>query len=369
MRWQKKHHPDRGGDEEKFKEYQFAFDILGDPKRREIYDKYGEEAAKDGQEPGGGMEDLLGAMFGGGMGRGRGPRKAKDIGHKLAVPLEDLYVGKTKKLAIQRRRVCMDCSGRGGKGDIQARCKECDGKGVKIVIHQLGPGMIQQMQAACPACQGKGRVIPDKDKCTHCDGEGVTQERKVLDVYIEPGMKDGAHVRLEGEGDESPDVQAGDVVIIIDQKEHDVFKRRGNDLLVEKTITLQEALCGFTMHLKTLDGRKISVSTPPGECVQPDEFRIVPNEGMPMNGKRDLRGKLIVYLKIKFPSTLSDEERQTVLKLWPLPKQADAPGPEDHIDHEYQMVVASERDLRDSPDDDDDDMGMPGGSRVQCAQQ
>eukprot|EP00736_Rhodelphis_marinus_P007666 Rmarinus@m.489 len=367
----RENHPDRGGDEEKFKTIQFAFDILGDQKKRDIYDNYGEEAAKDGHEPGGGMEDLLGAMFGGGGRRGGGRRKAKEVVHRLRVSLEDLYKGKTSKLALQRSRVCIDCHGKGAEGDIQTKCQTCHGRGVQLHVRQLGPGMIQQMQAVCSSCDGKGSVIPDKFKCKHCHGNGVVEQRKVIEVYIEPGMRDESQIRIEGEGDERPDVEAGDVVIVLQQKEHDLFKRRGNDLLVEKTITLQEALCGYEFHIKTLDDRLLKIKTEANECIQPNEFRVVHGEGMPIGKKRDLRGKMIIHFKVQFPKSLSTKEVQAVRKLWPLPPSDGDIDEGDHIDHEYVMQPVDAKrlvdDMRNDAADDDDD--MPHGSRVQCAQQ
>jgi DnaJ homolog subfamily A member 2 len=146
-------------------------------------------------------EDLFSQLFGGGGGRGfgggraSGPRKGKDMAHGLKVTLNDLYKGKTSKLALQKQVLCTGCEGRGGKagnfsplisGATQT-CRGCNGRGIKIVMRQMGP-MIQQMQQTCPDCQGQGETISDKDKCRECNGRKVSNDRKILEVFVEKGM-------------------------------------------------------------------------------------------------------------------------------------------------------------------------------------
>ena len=146
-------------------------------------------------------------MFGGGGGGGRGERgprgkaKGEDVVFPLKVTLEDLYNSTSKKLRLTKSVICVQCAGKGGKGE--ATCRECKGHGVKLVIRQLGPGMIQQMQAACGACKGTGNVMAEKDKCKKCGGEKVTKEKKTLEVFITKGMRHSEKIVFNGEADEA----------------------------------------------------------------------------------------------------------------------------------------------------------------------
>lgn len=146
-----KHHPDKGGDEETFKEISKAYEVLKDSEKRELYDEYGEEGVENGGPPGGDMNDILSQMFGGGGGgggRGRGgrrrKRKGEDVVFPLKIGLENLYTSITKKLKLTRNVICGDCNGKGGSSTIV--CRDCRGQGVRMVMRQVGPGMIQQMR-------------------------------------------------------------------------------------------------------------------------------------------------------------------------------------------------------------------------------
>ena len=221
------HHPDKGGDEHKFKEIAAAYEILSDSEKRKLYDQYGLKGVEHGA-PSAGDEDLY-SMFFGGESRRRpsGPRKGPSLKHPLNVSLDDVYNGKKVKLAVNRKVIV---------GDVST-CSACDGKGVSMEIMQLGPGMIQQMQRTCPECKGQGNTAKTKS------------ERKILEVHIDRGARDGQRIRFEGMGDEIPGMEAGDIHFIIKIKVHPVFKRQGADLLVQKEISLNQALCGFAVRV------------------------------------------------------------------------------------------------------------------------
>lgn len=193
---------------------------------------------------GGGAEDIFSAFFGGGGGGGRrprGPRKNASAKHPLRVSLVDLYKGKTSKLAITRDIICTTCDGKGGARE--ATCSTCGGQGQVIQVRRMGP-MVQQIQTACPTCRGTGTDIADEDLCTDCHGRKVKKARKVLEVYVEPGMKHGSKIVFPGEADAKPGMEPGDMIFVVQEKEHPKFKRQGINLVYQHHITLREALCG-----------------------------------------------------------------------------------------------------------------------------
>ncbi|KAG8231208.1 hypothetical protein J437_LFUL010905, partial [Ladona fulva] len=133
----------------------------------------------------------------------------------------------------------------------------------------MAPGMTQQIQARCYECNGKGEVINEKDRCTGCKAQKVVNETKILEVHVDKGMKEGQKIYFRGEGDQQPDVDTGDVIIILQQKAHPKFQRSGNDLAMVHTLTLTEALCGFTFLLEHLDGRELLITHSAGRVVKP----------------------------------------------------------------------------------------------------
>uniref|UniRef100_A0A667GNM3 CR-type domain-containing protein n=1 Tax=Lynx canadensis TaxID=61383 RepID=A0A667GNM3_LYNCA len=129
-------------------------------------------------------------MFLGGGGRMQRERRGKNVVHQFSVTLEDLYNGATRKLALQKNVICNKCEGRGGKKGAVECCPNCRGTGMQIRIHQIGPGMVQQIQSVCMECHGHGERINPKDRCKSCNGRKIVQEKKILEVHIDKGMKD-----------------------------------------------------------------------------------------------------------------------------------------------------------------------------------
>ncbi|KAL9238665.1 hypothetical protein vseg_013058 [Gypsophila vaccaria] len=377
-----KNHPDKGGDPEKFKELAHAYEVLSDPEKREIYDQYGEDALKEGMGGGGGMHDpfdIFSSFFGGGGGgssRGRRQRRGEDVIHPLKVSLEDLYSGTTKKLSLSRNVICSKCSGKGSKSGASMTCGGCQGTGMKVSIRQLGPSMIQQMQHPCNECKGTGESISDKDRCPQCKGDKVVPEKKVLEVVVDKGMQNGQKVTFAGEADEAPDTVTGDIVFILQQKEHPKFKRKGQDLFYEHTLSLTEALCGFRFVLTHLDGRQLLVKSNPGEVIKPDQFKAIDDEGMPIYQRPFMKGKLYIHFTVEFPESLSHDQ-VTALEavLPPKPSMQLSEMELDECEETTMHNVNMEEEMRrkqaqaqqEAYDEDDDE--PQGGQRVQCAQQ
>jgi len=163
-----KHHPDKGGDEHKFKEVSAAYEILSDPEKRAKYDKYGLEGVSDEGGGGGGSDDLFSMFFGGGRGgrREQGPRKSENVQHPLKVSLEDLYNGKTVKLAVNRSVIVGESK----------QCRACDGQGAVMELRQIALGMVQQVQRRCGECGGQGYACETK-KERKVRSDGATPRR------------------------------------------------------------------------------------------------------------------------------------------------------------------------------------------------
>merc|ERR1719346_693662 len=220
-----------------------AYEVLSNPEKRKLYDQAG------GSGGGGEMNpmDIFDMFFGGGggdpFGRGgrqRGPRRTKNLVHQLSVSLEDMYNGTVRKLALQKNVICDGCEGIGGKPGAVQKCPTCRGSGMQVRIQQLGPGMMQQIQSMCQECHGEGERVDPKLRCKKCNGRKVNRERKILEVQVDKGMEDGQKITFSSEGDQEPGLEPGDIIIVLDEKPHERFKRSGLDLIVKMDINLTE---------------------------------------------------------------------------------------------------------------------------------
>uniref|UniRef100_A0A8C8AY63 Uncharacterized protein n=1 Tax=Otus sunia TaxID=257818 RepID=A0A8C8AY63_9STRI len=305
-----RYHPDKNPSEgERFKQISQAYEVLSDAHKRALYDRGGERAMKEGglgnrggSSGFGSPMDIFDLFFGGGVRmRGRADRRGKTVVHQLSVSLEDLYNGTTRKLSLQKNIICRKCGGCGVREGAQRRCPKCHGSGMEVRIHQLGPSMIQQIQTVCSQCQGQGEWIRPRDCCLTCNGRKVVREKKILSVHLDKGMKDGQKITFHEEGDQVPGLEPGDIIIVLDQKEHPVFRRSGDDLIVKREISLADALCGCRQVIRTLDNRTLLISSQPGDVIRPGDLKCVPNEGMPVYRSPFQKGKLILQFQVKFP--------------------------------------------------------------------
>ncbi|KAK9803693.1 hypothetical protein WJX73_001266 [Symbiochloris irregularis] len=379
-------HPDKGGDPDKFKEINEAYDTLKDPEKRQIYDQYGEDAIKEGMGSGGGgggVSDLFDILSGGG-GRRRQTRERRgdDVVHRLKVSLEEMYSGSTRKLSLARNIKCETCSGSGTKSGRRYTCEVCSGSGVQVMMRPLGPGMMQQIQQPCSACRATGTSVPSHDLCSKCSGKGLVAEKKVFEVHIEQGHKHNSKVVLRGEaGCSEPNVQPGDVVFVLEQKQHPHFKRIANDLIYEKNITLKEALTGVSAQILHLDKRTLVTSSLPGQVIKPGSWQCINDEGMPAHGRPFEKGNLYINFQVKFPDTLSPEIVSGLKSLLPGPSANGAMDVDDEHEEVHMREVSNiEEELRarrqyskshgEAYDSSDDEEGGGGrGQRLQCAQQ
>eukprot|EP00163_Fabomonas_tropica_P020209 TRINITY_DN355_c0_g1_i2.p1 TRINITY_DN355_c0_g1~~TRINITY_DN355_c0_g1_i2.p1 ORF type:complete len:413 (-),score=130.28 TRINITY_DN355_c0_g1_i2:410-1648(-) len=378
-------HPDRNTSDphatEKFKELGKAYDVLSDERMRTLYDQVGEKGLEEGGgggDPfGGGAGGIFESFFGGGFGgfgggggqRERGPKKTEDVAHALNVTLEDLYNGKQSKMKITRRIICKTCTGSGGKaGKAPKKCDTCRGQGVRVVIQQIGP-MIQQMRAQCEDCDGQGEVIDEKDKCKACKGRKVVTDKQVIEVNVDKGMQHGQKIVLYGMADEAPGYQPGDIVMVLRQQPHDVFTRKGSDLYMTHKMSLTEALCGFSIPITHLDGRKLMVQSIDGEIIHPGQVKGIADEGFPVHKNPFEKGTLFIKFDVVFPKRVPVELQRKLEEI--LPVAPTRPPMSD--DYEEVVLTVEEGETKGAArsgqayDSDEDEMGG-GGQRVQCAQ-
>nr|XP_019010770.1 chaperone regulator [Kwoniella pini CBS 10737]OCF49551.1 chaperone regulator [Kwoniella pini CBS 10737] len=325
------HHPDKNPDNpeahETFQKIGQAYETLSSPNDRATYDSHGPDGPPRGGMGGGGadMDDIFEQMFGGfGMGGGfefdmgfdpsshssrgrRKPTKGRDTTVPYDISLEDAYKGKKVVMNIERDRICTGCKGSGARPGVQPRdCGNCEGKGIVFTDRHIAPGLLGKVKSPCPSCNGEGKKIRDKEKCKKCKGLKVTKEKKRIEFMIEPGTEDGERIALRGEGDEEPEVPAGDIIFLIRYKIHPSFKPQPNSiggLSILISIRLSEALIGFSRILFIhLDGRGIKIESKKGErIIKQNSIYIIKNEGMPIRGTNK-KGDIFIKFDLEFPT-------------------------------------------------------------------
>uniref|UniRef100_A0A3B3ZZG0 Uncharacterized protein n=1 Tax=Periophthalmus magnuspinnatus TaxID=409849 RepID=A0A3B3ZZG0_9GOBI len=288
-----KFHPDKNPNEgERFKLISQAYEVLSDPKKRDLYDQGGEQAIKEGgMNAGQSPMDIFNMFFGGG-GRMQRERRAKNTVN-FSVVLFTCFSYLPVSL--------FSSTGYGGKKGALEKCSSCKGRGVQVKVQQIGPGMIQQIQSMCSDCQGQGEKFSSKDRCKTCQGRKVERVKKILEVHIDKGMKDGQKITFHGEGDQEPGLEPGDVIIVLDQKDHPIYQRQGDDLITNMELKLVEALCGFRKTITTLDNRTLIINSAPGQVIKPNDIKCIQNEGMPIYKDPYEKGQLFVNFQIEFP--------------------------------------------------------------------
>jgi DnaJ family protein A protein 2 len=369
-----KHHPDKGGDPEKFKEINAAHEVLSNPEKREIYDKYGLEGLKNGGG-GGGMGDIF-DMFFGGRGGGRRASKRekpqmKPTVKKITIDMDKIYTGHIKNVIIDRKMVCVGCDGKGGK-NIKT-CDQCKGRGVVVRMVQLGPGMYSQSQTSCGDCGGEGKIFKREDICKKCDGEKTITKPEKVEIPIEKGIPDKHQIKMEGKGNEHPEYRTGDLVVVVFTNPHEVYKRKDADLHITKKISLYEALVGFKFNVEQLDGNLVTVTTAPGEIIKHGQVKMVRDLGLPVYNETFSYGDLFIKFDVEFPSTINAQQAKVLKTVLPPPL---IEGVEKTTNvYEMQDGVQNKSKKRIVDEDEDDDHhghgghGGHGGQRVECQNQ
>ncbi|MBF0478371.1 MAG: molecular chaperone DnaJ [Candidatus Omnitrophica bacterium] len=330
-----KHHPDRVPEnekkaaEEKFKEISEAYAVLSDPKKREMYDKFGHSGidqqytsedifrgADFSSVFGGdmGLEDVFSQFFGGGGGgfenifgsssrrggsqRG-GPKRGRDIQYQLDVSLEEAYKGVKREVKVPRYEYCKTCDGSGAKSSSHIKtCTTCNGAGA--VMTSAG---FFRMQQTCPACHGQGKVITEA--CNQCNGQGMTKVTRKIDVNVPAGVDDSSQLRIKNEG-EIGKGGSGDLYLFIHVMNHDKFERQGSDLYMNLGLSFTRAALGGEVKISALSGH-VDLKIPAG--IQSGKVLRLRGEGMP-DVHSGSKGDLYVRVMIEVPTRLTEEQRK-----------------------------------------------------------
>ncbi len=337
-----KYHPDKNpgnkGAEESFKEAAEAYEVLSDAQKRAHYDNYGHAANASSASggagqgySGGGMNmddifsqfgDIFGSGFGGGGQRGGGRRvnRGSNIRIKVKLNLHEIAHGTEKKIKVNKHISCHTCHGSGAKGNATETCRMCNGSGVYTQMRQTILGMMQT-QTTCSTCSGQGQII--KEKCGTCHGDGIERGEEVISINLPAGVADGMQLSMGGKGNAAPRGGVnGDLLIVIEEEEHEELKRDGHNLFYECYVNFADAALGTSVEVPTVDGKakiKIDAGTQSGKVLR------LKGKGLPdVNSYH--KGDLLVNINIWTPQDLSSEEKKIIEKLRESKNFKPAPG-------------------------------------------
>ena len=342
----RKYHPDLNpGDksaEERFKKVQEAYDILSDPKKRQVYDQYGfysdnippggpgggpgagagqpgmgfggfdfsdyvNNHGGDAQSGGtGAFRDIFSQFFGNKRGEqpGSGPEKGSDLEYGLDIDFWQAIRGTQVRLNVARQEICETCNGSGSVGGSSTVCPECDGTGN---VTQMAGAM--KFSLTCPRCDGKGRL---RNVCPTCHGDGRLSKSEIVDVRIPPGAQSGSRLRVGGKGNAGRMGGApGDLYITVRVEPHAFFRRDGDDIHIQVPVTVSEAGLGAKIEVPTIDGRAL-LKVPQG-TQNSQKFRL--REKGVMNARKNQRGDEIVEVVIQAPKAQDERTRELLREL------------------------------------------------------
>ncbi len=338
-------HPDKNPGnteaEEKFKEAAEAYEVLSDDDKRARYDRFGHAGVNGHSGFGGGarsMEDIFeqfGDIFGGGSpfgsffgGQAGGTRsrgtKGRNLRIKVGLTLEEIASGVTKTIKVKKQIKCTTCKGSGAKNSgAIATCGTCGGKGVVLEVRNTFLGQMQT-QSTCPSCHGTGEII--KDKCQTCKGSGTQYDQETIEVKIPAGVEEGMQLSLRGKGNAGAQGgPAGDLLVEIQEKPHDILTRDGNQIIYELYLNFADAALGTSVEVPTLKNN-VKIKIPEG--TQSGKIFRLKGKGLPdVQGYQT--GDQLIHVNVWTPKSLNKEERELLETLRNMENFNPTPGKSD----------------------------------------
>ncbi|MCS6938436.1 MAG: molecular chaperone DnaJ [Roseiflexaceae bacterium] len=308
----RQYHPDvnKAPDAEaKFKEINEAYEVLSDPEKRSMYDRFGHAGptAAPGFDPFASADPfstIFETFFGGTMrGTQRGPQRGADLRYTLSISFEEAIFGVEKTIEFRRMETCQKCRGSGAEpGTEPVRCPKCGGLGE---IRQRAPIFNMVTVTTCDMCRGEGTVIAIP--CRECRGEGRVRQTRKITVRVPPGVDSSSQIRISGEGDAGPrGGPYGNLYVVIDVQPHPYFIREGNDIILELPLNVAQAALGVEIDVPTIDGTE-RLHIPPG--VQNGAVFRIRGKGVPFL-RSSGRGDQIVVVRVVVPTNLTDHQRR-----------------------------------------------------------
>lgn len=308
------HHPDKGGDSEKFKEISHAYDVLSDEEKRRQYDQLGDEGYQQMGAGGGGAhfdpQSIFEQFFGGGghpffgghdpFGFGGPPRrpqhrKCRTIQHVIQISNHDAYFGVHKTLRVTLNKKCLKCL---------ETCFTCQGQGQITEMTRMGP-FTSMATRPCHTCKGTGNISKGKSGCTDCKGKGDYKEEVKIDLHIPKGVSTGHQAIFKNYG-EQPQQQgdiAGDLIFEILVQQDPQFERKGMDLFYKQTITFKESVIGKVITIPHYEGI-IELNIHEFGIIQPNISYTIPKKGMKSDKET---GNLVLVFQVEYPKQKLEE--------------------------------------------------------------
>ena len=310
---------------ERFKVINEAYEVLSDPEKRGVYDRYGRAATQGGFGQGGGspfggfggfgdISDIFDEFFGGGFGgrsnRQRGPARGNDLRYDLEITFQEAVFGVEKELEVPRLETCSHCGGSGAEpGTTPIRCPQCNGSGEIRRAQQTILGQFVNV-TACPRCNGEGEIVTTP--CTVCKGQKRVRVTRKLAVSIPAGVDDDMRIRLAGEGEPGDrGGPAGSLYVMLHVKPHGLFQRQDNDILLDLPVNIVQASLGAEVDVPTLDGpTKLTI---PAGTQNGTVFRLK-GKGVPVL-RSNRRGDQLITARVVVPVKLNEKQRKMLKEL------------------------------------------------------